>query len=105
MTQLKLPRQSDRRASDLTISSAGDLRNALEKYADLYRATYGEEIALTELIAAVLAEFLANDGAFALDRGSQPTRAGATLPAKEIGYPAAAASSEKLIPLREVFRV
>jgi prophage regulatory protein len=104
MTQLKLPRQASRRASDLTISLAGDLRTALEKYADLYRATYGEEITLIELIPAILAEFLADDGAFAPEFGSRAAFTPATLRAIEIGHPAAA-SAEKLIPLKEVCRL
>ncbi|NIJ09538.1 excisionase family DNA binding protein [Sphingomonas vulcanisoli] len=107
MTQMKLPRQADRRASDFTISLASDLRIALQKYADLYRATYGEEIPLTELIPAMLAEFLEADGAFARKHAFVGIPYPAALHRTEVTPPNAQANDavERLIPLKEVCRL
>jgi prophage regulatory protein len=104
MTQLKLPRQADRKASDLTVSLSADLRLALEQYAALYKAAYGEEITLTELVPAILGEFLASDGVFASLDDTEVTARATPIASKVFDFPEASASavSEKLIPLREV---
>jgi prophage regulatory protein len=107
MAQMKLPRQVDRTPSDLTISLSSDLRLALEQYAGLYRATYGEEIRLAELVPAMLGEFLASDGAILSQYGSDV----ATMPGHpaslDSGLPKAVASAaaDKLIPLKEVCHI
>lgn len=104
MTQLKLPRQVDRKASDLTVSLSADLRLALEQYAALYKTAYGEEIGLPDLVPAILGEFLASDGAFASLDGSDATATRTSIVSKKLNLPEASASaiSEKLIPLKEV---
>ena len=70
MAQLKLPKQSDQKPMDVTISLTGDLRRALDRYAALYRASYDEEISVADLIPAIVSEFLASDAE--LETGAPP---------------------------------
>lgn len=64
MTGIKLGKLPDRTPVKLTISILPDLKQALDDYATLYSATYGEEEPVTELIPQMLATFLASDRSF-----------------------------------------
>ncbi|WP_329632312.1 DUF2274 domain-containing protein [Sphingomonas sp.] len=104
---MKLPRQVDRKPSDLTISLSSDLRLALEQYADMYRATYGEEISVAELVPAMLGEFLAGDGAFQAQNGFDVAEMPGHPAPLESGLPKAVVSTvaDKSIPLKEVCHI
>lgn len=64
MTVLKLAQLPDRTPVRLTISILPDLHQALQDYAVLYARTYEREIAIGDLIPAMLASFIENDRAF-----------------------------------------
>jgi len=68
MTELRLPRVPDRTPIKLTISVMPDLNRALSDYAVVYKAAYGEEQAIVDLIPHMLAAFLAADRGFAKAR-------------------------------------
>ena len=105
MPQLKLPKQVDVRASEITIGLTGDLRGALDKYAKLYLECYGESITIKDLIPAIVSEFLTSDGVFVPKRdffvlaplGSQLAKDRET---NALGEPA-----ERFIQLKEVCRL
>lgn len=64
MPDLKLPKLPDRTPLRLTISITPDLQAALNDYAKVYAETYGREEPMTELIPAMLANFVESDRAF-----------------------------------------
>ena len=68
MVDLKLAKLPDRTPVKLAISVTPDLHAALVAYAVLYAETYGSEEAVTELIPAMLANFLETDRAFVRSR-------------------------------------
>lgn len=68
MTDLKLPKLPDRTPVKLTISVMPDLHAGLVAYAEAYRAAYGQDEPVAELIPAMLAAFLDSDRAFARGR-------------------------------------
>ena len=68
MAAIKLGKLPDRTPVKLTISLLPDLKQALDDYAALYSATYGEDEPVTELIPQMLAAFLASDRSFAKRR-------------------------------------
>lgn len=70
MGQLKLPKLPARCHDEITVTIEGDLKRALEEYASLYQSSYGDQVAVQDLVPAILTEFLRNDG-IALDRRSQ----------------------------------
>ncbi|WP_394438961.1 DUF2274 domain-containing protein [Sphingobium naphthae] len=74
MAGIKLGKLPDRTPIKLTISVLPDLKQALDDYAALYSATYGENEPITELIPQMLAAFLASDRNFVKTR----TRNGAS---------------------------
>src|SRR3546814_3759754 len=61
MAAIKLGKLPDRTPVKLTISILPDLKQALDDYASLYSATYGEEEPVTVLIPQMLATFLASE--------------------------------------------
>lgn len=82
MTDMRLPKLPDHRPSEVAVILSGELRGALDEYAELYRASYGVGISLIELIPAILSEFLASDHAFATSRNiakSAPQRQGGSV--------------------------
>ena len=62
---IKLARLPDRTPIKLTLSVLPDLHQALNNYAAFYRATYGAEEPVAELIPHMLTTFLQSDKAFA----------------------------------------
>lgn len=68
MPDLKLAKLPDRTPVKLTITVMPDLAAALNAYASLYAQSYGREEPLSELIPAMLANFLESDRAFAKRR-------------------------------------
>ncbi|RZI61410.1 MAG: DUF2274 domain-containing protein [Zymomonas sp.] len=65
MIQLKLAKLPDRAPLKLAIMVTPDLYQALQQYAALYAEAYGREESLSDLVPAILAEFLESDKAFA----------------------------------------
>ena len=104
MPQLKLPKQADVQASEITISLAGDLRVALNKYAELYLETYGEGITIKDLIPAIVSEFLASDGIFVPKRDYIAATQPGSQPAKDSKFNALGEAAERFIQLKEVCR-
>src|SRR3546814_15228853 len=77
MAAIKLGKLPDRTPVKLTLSILPDLKQALDDYASLYSATYGEEEPVTELIPQMPATFLASDRNFvtaSTPNKSQPER-------------------------------
>ena len=70
MASLKLSKLSDRTPVRITINLTPDLKRALEEYAVLYAASYGQEASPGELIPAMIEAFLASDRGFAKARKS-----------------------------------
>ena len=70
MTALKLNRLPDRTPVKLGITISPALHHALQAYAALYEQSYGVAEPLTELIPAMLANFLEGDRAFLKARSS-----------------------------------
>ena len=68
MTELKLTKLPDRTPAKLTISVLPELAKALEEYAALYEATYGQRESVADLIPYMLSGFLESDRAFARAR-------------------------------------
>ncbi|WP_419739547.1 DUF2274 domain-containing protein [Ruegeria sp.] len=68
MTNLRLARLPDRTPTRITITVDAELNAALRDYAALYRATYGEDEKVADLIPFMLDAFLASDRAFAKAR-------------------------------------
>lgn len=68
MANLKLGKLPDRTPAKITITVNADLNQALQDYATLYRATYGEAETVAELIPFMLEAFLDSDRAFAKAR-------------------------------------
>ena len=71
MADLRLPRLPDRTPVKLTIMITPDLAAALASYAELYQRTYDREEPVTDLIPAILKNFLESDRAFAKFRASR----------------------------------
>ena len=65
---LKLSKLPDRTPVKITITVKPQLNSALRDYAALYRDTYGEAEAISDLIPFMLEAFLAGDRAFAKAR-------------------------------------
>jgi hypothetical protein len=68
MADLKLSKLPDRTPVKLVIAVAPDLKAALDDYAALYAAAYGQEETIADLIPAMLSQFLAGDRGFAKAR-------------------------------------
>lgn len=68
MTDIKLARLPDRIPVKVTIALAPDLHRDLADYAVVYKAAYGEEQPIAELIPHMLAAFLASDRGFSKAR-------------------------------------
>ncbi|MBS0220922.1 MAG: DUF2274 domain-containing protein [Proteobacteria bacterium] len=65
MITLKLGKLPDRTPVRLMIIVTPGLNRALQAYAELYRETYGQAEAVTELIPHMLEAFLASDRTYA----------------------------------------
>ena len=68
MPELKLARLPDRTPVKATIILSPSLHQALQDYARVYAASYGQEESIAELIPAILASFLESDRGFARAR-------------------------------------
>jgi len=64
MPELKLPRLPDRSPVKITIMAPPDLARALTQYAEAYRAVYGKEEPVAELIPYMLDSFLKSDRSY-----------------------------------------
>ena len=105
MPHLKLPKQADVRGSEISINLTGDLRDALNKYADLYLECYGEGITIKDLIPAIVSEFLASDGVFVPKRSSFVVEQPGSQLAKDGKFNAFGKPAERFIQLKEVCRL
>jgi hypothetical protein len=65
---IKLAMIPDRTPVKLTVAVSPDLNADLIAYAEFYRATYGREETVAELVPAMVSAFLASDRAFAQSR-------------------------------------
>ncbi len=68
MADLKLPKLPDRTPVKLNLVLAPALAADLQAYAELYRANYGTDEPLTELVPAMLGAFLEADRLFKRQR-------------------------------------
>jgi hypothetical protein len=78
---LKLAKLPDRTPIKLTITVNAGLHHDLQRYAALYRHTYGEEAAVAELVPFMLDSFLKSDPVFAKARREGLPKAGTDKPA------------------------
>lgn len=70
MSELKLSKLPDRTPVKLTLVITPDLHQALSDYAEVYRDTYGQIEAVTDLVPSMLQAFLDSDRGFAKARQS-----------------------------------
>lgn len=68
MSAIKLPKLPDRTPVKLTITVMPDLHRALQDYAESYAQAYGSEVAVADLVPAILADYLDRDRAFKAKR-------------------------------------
>ncbi len=61
---LKLAKLPDRTPVKITVTVSPELNRSLQSYAELYRATYGEQESVPELIPFMLEGFLDADRRF-----------------------------------------
>lgn len=80
MTELKLTKLPDRTPVKITFVAMPDLNQALQDYAAIYRATYGQSESIADLIPFMLESFLDGDRAFqkARKEGSDAAANGGT---------------------------
>lgn len=64
MAELKLARLPDRTPVKLTITVGAELHQSLREYADLYKAAYGTEEQVADLVPFMLEAFLQSDKNF-----------------------------------------
>jgi hypothetical protein len=64
MTMIKLPQLPDRTPTKLAVFVMPDLHHDLQAYAAAYAAAYGREVAVADLIPAILEAFLESDRGF-----------------------------------------
>ena len=91
MPDLKLGKLPDRTSAKITITVSPNLNAALRQYAEIYRATYGENEPVAELIPFMLEAFLDGDREFAKARKvgeAASTRASSTKLARQELTPA-----------------
>lgn len=74
MAILKLPRLPERTPVKLTVNVSPDLKRALDDYAEVYEAVYGEKESVADLIPFMLAGFLESDREFARARKARDGR-------------------------------
>ena len=79
MPELKLGRLPDRTPVKISFAASPELNQALQAYAAVYRATYGQAEAVAELIPFMLEALLKSDKAF-LRANRLATGAGAAPP-------------------------
>jgi hypothetical protein len=64
MPEIKLARLPDRTPAKLTFNVPPDLKQALDDYAEFYRAAYQQEESVAELLPAIVRAFLESDRGF-----------------------------------------
>lgn len=77
---LKLAKLPDRTPTKITITASAALKRDLQDYAALYRATYGEEVSVAEIIPFILESFLKSDPALAKARREAARKGGKAAP-------------------------
>ncbi len=65
MPELKLAKLPDRTPTKITFTASAELNHGLGRYAEMYRAAYGEAEPVAELIPFMLEAFLESDREFA----------------------------------------
>lgn len=75
MAGIKLERLPDRTPAKITITLPPELNRALNEYAKIYEANYGQAEPVAELIPAILQSFLQSDRGFARARQSKGANA------------------------------
>lgn len=78
MPLLKLARLPERTPTRVTIGLAPELHRALHEYAEIYRAAYGQEESIADLIPFMLQSFLDGDREFAKARRARSRTAAAS---------------------------
>lgn len=78
MTGIRLSKIPDLTPIKMTIAVLPELHHMLGDYADLYRATYGTQVAVADLVPHMLTAFLASDRAFAKRRVEPGAASGGT---------------------------
>ena len=68
MPELKLGKLPDRTPVKISFAASPELNQALQDYAAVYRATYGQAEAVAELVPFMLEAFLDGDRSFAKAR-------------------------------------
>ncbi len=68
MPELQLGKLPDQTPVKITLAAAPELNQALQDYAAVYRATYGQAEAIAELVAFMIEAFLHSDRGFAKAR-------------------------------------
>ena len=81
MTNLKLGKLPDRTPAKITITVSSDLNQALQDYAEIYRAVHGQKESVAELIPFMLEGFIENDTGFKKARRELRARHPETRPA------------------------
>lgn len=77
MPELKLGKLPDRKPVKITIMASATLDKKLHSYAEAYRAAYGEDEKVGDLIPFMLEQFLDGDRGFAKARKvAEPTKDG-----------------------------
>ena len=90
MPELKLGKLPDRKPVKITITVSAALDKKLHSYAEAYRAAYGEDEKVSNLIPFMLEQFLDGDRGFAKARKeAEPTNDGAA------GAPSARTGSKR----------
>lgn len=56
MGQLKLPRQPEPTLDEVNISIRGELKRALDEHVVLYESNYGDDVAVSDFVPAILKE-------------------------------------------------
>ena len=75
MPELKLGKLPDRKPVKITIMASATLDKKLHSYAEAYRAAYGEDEKVSDLIPFMLEQFLDGDRGFAKARRvAEPTK-------------------------------
>ncbi|MCW1430918.1 DUF2274 domain-containing protein [Novosphingobium sp. JCM 18896] len=64
MSQIRLAKLPDRTPVRLNVSLSPELAATLGRYAEFYRAAYGSEETVADLLPAIVAAFLDGDKAF-----------------------------------------
>lgn len=95
MAELKLAKLPDRTPVKITIAVQPELNGALQAYAEAYRATYGDDEKVCDLIPYMIESFLSADRGFAKARKNDgASRATPAKTGRRASTPAATATEK-----------